>query len=132
MPKKVEITAKVIGKKGTPEEGQVLAEFSGVASHCYGETAEESIKLCGADVVNSKFIAQDVITLQGKVRTALAAGMAPADVQKNVVDAHKPGVAAVRQAVDPVTATINKFNAMPDGPEKQKALKEFMAKLQGK
>jgi len=130
MPKQVEVTAKLMGKKGTEQEGKPVAEFIGSCDHCFGETLEESMKLNPPEVINSCFIASAKITLQGTIRSALEKGMAPADVQEQVVNTYKPGVAAVRTSVDPAIATANRINAITNPAEKKKAIAELMALLQ--
>ena len=131
MPKQVEVTAKLMGKKETENAGQVVAEFSGSANHCYGETLEESMKLNSPDVINSCFIASSKITLQGQIRAAMEKGMKPADVQAQVVDTYKPGIAAVRTSVDPATALAAQIAAITDPKEKAAAIAELVAKLKG-
>ena len=107
MPKDYDINVRVIGKKGTEQEGQVIREFSG--TYAYGETCEESIKMFGPDVVNSKFIAADIITLQGKLRSNAEKGAEDGQLNE-ILKSHKPGVATARVAIAPEVALANKIN----------------------
>ena len=121
MPQKVDINFKVM------DNGECKREFSG--SYNYGETVEESIKMFGAEVVNSKFIASDKITLQNRLRNTCEKNPNLTDEQiQEMCNAHKPGVAAVRMAADPVAASIAQIKSITD-PEAKKKAKEKLIKL---
>lgn len=113
--KKVTVVAK---DPGTKKEGQAVVNF--------GDTAEESIKMFGAEALNSNALANAKVTIQGGIRRMLKAGKSPAEIQK-VYDGWKLGVAIARVGGDPVTATLNKADSMD-----KKELQDLIAKLKAK
>ena len=76
----------------------------------FGETAEESIKSFGADVVNSNFIQSAKITAQAAMRRMLESGKSAEDISAVMAD-FKPGVQLQRSS-DPAAAMLGKFATM--------------------
>ena len=101
------------------------AEISASVTVNYGETAEESIAMFGADAVNSNAFANWRVTLQANIRGALKRGEAPESIAARLSGA-KMGVAATGAKIDPVQAYLAAFqNATPEKQaEMLKELKE--------
>ena len=115
MPKTVEISAKLPRKDGV--EGRAEDKEATISVNCFGENLDEDRQLVGDDVIKSNYEGSVVITIQGGIRRALAAGKTPQEIQALYAD-YKPGV-AVRRGVDPKAA----YRAFLAGlsPEERKA-----------
>jgi hypothetical protein len=91
----------------------------------YGDTAAETIEMYGDAVVNSNFIASDVINVQGIVRRMLDKGKTEAEIQAKI-STRKPGIALSRE-VDHEAAFLVSFAQL--SPEDQaKKIEEMQAK----
>jgi len=82
----------------------------------YGETAEESLEMFGAEACNSNAWANWKVTLQAAIRRGHDANKTDEQIQDELAEA-KMGVAVTGAAVDPIQASLLKFKTM--NPEEQ-------------
>jgi len=123
--KKVEVSAQVPEKK---EGDKVVQKHLGPVTIMvdYGETAEESVKMFGAEPVNSNAFANWRVTIQNNIRAALKQGLDQKAIQAKLGTA-KMGVAQTGAKVDPIQAYLGMFQtATPE--EQQKMLADLQAR----
>jgi len=101
-------------KKGIERVVTVLKDFP--------DTAEESIQKYGDKVIQSNWLANYVITLQGMIRSGIAKGQTDEEIQAKI-EAAVPGVASDR-VVDPIASLKKQYDSK--SPE-EKA--ELLARL---
>ena len=77
----------------------------------FGETAEESIQMYGAEAVNSNAWANARVTIQAAIRRMHEAGKSDEEIQEALGD-WKMGVAVSGGRVDPIAASLAKFKTM--------------------
>jgi hypothetical protein len=96
-------------------------------TYSYGDSTAESVALFGDQVVNTNFIANDVIGIQGIVRRMLDKGKSELEIQTKI-SSRKPGVSMTRE-VDHEAAFMLSFASL--SPEEQeKKILEMQAKAQ--
>jgi hypothetical protein len=118
--KKLSVTAT---KEINGEKKQATVEFE------VGDNVEESIKMFGAEVVNSGFIADAVIDLQAFLRRRIEKGEDQAVIAQ-AATGWKPGVKMPRVS-DPVGALMAKFPTMTK-EEQAAIINQLKARAAGK
>jgi len=105
----MKITANADGK-------EVTVEFD------LGKDLDDAAKKYGKDVVFSKWVAAEKITIQGKVRGLIRQGKSPKEIQE-AVDKHKPGEVPARgkSRYEKLLAAYNKMS--------EEERKQFIADL---
>ena len=104
MPKVMSVTATVPGKEGA-------ADKSATVNVNTGKDVKEMVEMFGDEAVASNANSNWVVTLQAAIRRGIKAGKTPEQIQKDLADA-KMGVKVIGAAVDPIQASLAKFQTM--------------------
>ncbi len=105
------------------EDGKVTYNSTTI-EYDFGDSLDDAIEKCGADVVFSQFKANSKVALQSIVRTKLKAGLNTEQIQA-LADAWKPGMVIEKVTIDPAQAIQAAFATWSD-EKKQEFINSLM------